>query len=121
MGTYYKVVSRIGHPEGTFGTFFVHTNRVAYRIGETTRPPKGWGPLAAFSTEREARDIILLHGHFAVLRGSGVPNTSQARCAMKLWRPDERGQIISFPEENLPKGTVLLDEFTPEAVLGDVA
>ena len=53
---YFKVVSDLD--SNTFAPAIFLTGQVAYKIGETTKPPEGWGPLAAFDTEDHARQFV---------------------------------------------------------------
>jgi hypothetical protein len=105
---------------------------IRFRIGKTTRPPKGWGPIGAFTLVSEAVSYLLAQygergvtdlvgGSFAILECEATifrgpfPVRDGEPIAQWAEGDTERGPAI----HDLPPGTVLCESIRPIRVVDE--
>ena len=91
------------------------SNQLPYRKGYVTERMPGWGPLAAFDTQKNAEDFIksLVDDHFFLLWECEVEESEDK----SFWRFDE--YIKNKPSTKWPTGTVFCDTIQLTRLVGE--
>ena len=100
----YKIVSV---RNGRYYSWKVHPEPVEYRIGKTTKPKPGFGPLCLFSTLEEAKAHLVKNSGNVILKVRYVPAPES-----RVWTPE----VISGLDI-LQDKTVLAKSITPIKVI----